>query len=329
VTTRIGINGFGRIGRCVLRAAQGREVEVVQINDLCDTHTLAHLLKYDSVHGSFEGQVDWDGDTMTVDGHPIPVSSEADPARLPWGELGVDVVIESTSHFCSREDASRHLQAGAGRVIISAPASDPDVTLVLGVNDHCYDPDSHRILSMASCTTNCLAPIAQVLDTHFGVERGWMTTIHAYTNDQNTQDGPHTDLRRARAAAISMIPTSTGAAKAVGLVLPQLAGRLDGYAIRVPTAAVSAVDLSVELCRDTDAEAINAAMRDAAAGPMKGVLRVCDEPLVSVDFQHDSHSSILDAGLTRVMEGDFAKLVSWYDNEWGYACRLVDLAERL
>jgi glyceraldehyde 3-phosphate dehydrogenase len=329
VATSIGINGFGRIGRCVLRAARGRDVEVVGLNDLGDTATLAHLLKYDSIHGPYEGRVDAEDDALIVDGRRIPVSREPDPARLPWAELGVDVAIESTSHFCDREGASKHLEAGAGKVVISAPAKDPDVTLVLGVNDDCYEPSSHRIISMASCTTNCLAPVVHVLDTHFGVERGWMTTIHAYTNDQNTQDGPHTDLRRARAAALSMIPTSTGAARAVGVVLPQLAGKLDGYAIRVPTADVSAVDLSVELCRDTDADAINAAMREAASGPMKGVLRVCDEPLVSIDFQHDPHSSVLDAGLTRVMEGNFAKLVSWYDNEWGYACRLVDLAEKL
>jgi glyceraldehyde 3-phosphate dehydrogenase len=270
-----------------------------------------------------------EGDTLLLDGRSIPIHAERDPAELPWGDLGVQVAIESTSHFADRSGASKHLEAGAERVLISAPAKNPDVTLVPGVNDDAYDPAAHRILSMASCTTNCLAPVAQVLDQRFGVERGWMTTIHAYTNDQNTLDGPHSDLRRARAAALSMIPTSTGAAKAVSLVLPQLQGKLDGYAIRVPTADVSVVDLSVELSSDSDAEAINEAMREAASGPMKGILQVCEQPLVSIDFQHNPHSSIVDAGLTRVMGGNFAKVVSWYDNEWGYASRLVDLAERI
>ncbi len=329
MTTRIGINGFGRIGRCVVRALQGRDVELVGINDLCDPATLAHLLKHDSIHGRFGGRVGTAGDALTIDERRVPVSSWRDPVDLDWGALGADVVIESTSHFCDRAGASRHLEAGARKVVISAPSPDPDVTLVLGVNDDQYDPAAHRIISMASCTTNCLAPIAHVLDTRFGVERGWMTTIHAYTSDQNIEDAAHDDLRRARAAALSMIPTSTGAARAVGVVLPRLAGKLDGYAIRVPTADVSAVDLTVELCCDTSAEAINDAVRDAAAGPMKGIVGVCDEPLVSIDFQHDSRSSVLDAGLTRVMDGNFAKLVSWYDNEWGYACRLVDLVERL
>jgi glyceraldehyde 3-phosphate dehydrogenase len=304
-------------------------VEIVGINDLGDRETLVHLLKYDSTHGSFEGEVGLEGDTLVLDGRHIPIHAEHDPAGLPWGELGVQIAIESTSHFSDRAGASKHLEAGAERVLISAPAKDPDVTLVPGVNDAAYEASAHRIISMASCTTNCLAPVAQVLDQRFGLERGWMTTVHAYTNDQNTLDGPHSDLRRARAAALSMIPTSTGAAKAVGLVLPQLQGKLDGYAIRVPTADVSAVDLSVELGCDTDAEAINDAMRQAAGGPMKGILQVCDKPLVSIDFQHDPHSSIVDAGLTRVMDGNFAKVVSWYDNEWGYASRLVDLAERI
>jgi glyceraldehyde 3-phosphate dehydrogenase len=329
VAVRIGINGFGRIGRCVMRATQGRDVEVVGINDLGDRETLVHLLQYDSTHGPFAGKVRLEGDTLVLDDRSIPIYSECDPASLPWSALGVQVAIESTSHFADRPGASKHLAAGAERVLISAPAKDPDVTLVPGVNDEAYEPGHHRIISMASCTTNCLAPVAQVLDQRFGLERGWMTTVHAYTNDQNTLDGPHSDLRRARAAALSMIPTSTGAAKAVGLVLPQLKGKLDGYAIRVPTADVSAVDLSVELCCDTDAEAINDAMREAAAGPMKGILEVCDKPLVSIDFQHNPHSSIVDAGLTRVMDGNFAKVVSWYDNEWGYASRLVDLAERI
>ncbi|TFG94759.1 MAG: type I glyceraldehyde-3-phosphate dehydrogenase, partial [Myxococcales bacterium] len=315
----VGINGFGRIGRLVFRAARGSELDVVGINDLTDAKTLAHLLKYDSVHRHFPGQVEADGDAIVVDGRHIPVSAEKDPARLPWKQLGAKIVIESTGHFTTKAGAAKHLEAGAERVIISAPASDPDVTIVLGVNEKSYDPAKHRVVSNASCTTNCLGPVAKVLHDEFGIENGWMTTIHAYTNDQVTLDFPHKDLRRARAAGLSMIPTSTGAARAIGLVLPSLKGRLHGYAMRVPTADVSVVDLSVRLKRATDAKGINAAMRKAAEGPLKGILEICDEPLVSIDFLGNPHSSILDAECTKVMDGNFAKLLAWYDNEWGYS----------
>lgn len=323
---RIGINGFGRIGRCVFRAARRSQVEVVGINDLANPETLAHLLKYDSSHGIFEGDVSAATEALLVDGERIPVSCERHPERLPWAELEAQIVIESTGLFCDRESAAKHLAAGADRVLISAPASDPDVTIVPGVNDQAYSPADHRIISLASCTTNCLAPVAKVLHEHFGVERGWMTTIHAYTSDQNILDAPHSDLRRARAAALSMIPTTTGAAAAVGLVLPELKGRLDGYAIRVPTADVSAVDLSVELCTDTTAAAINEALEDAANGSLKGILQVSREPLVSTDFRGNAHSAIVDAQLTKLIDGNFVKLLIWYDNEWGYANRLVDWA---
>ncbi len=323
---RIGINGFGRIGRLVFRAARGRDIEVVGINDLTDAKTLAHLLKYDSVHGHYPGSVEAADGAIVVDGAKIPISSERDPAQLPWSELGAAIVIESTGLFVDRQNASKHLKAGAERVIISAPAKDPDVTVVLGVNEDAYDPAAHRIVSNASCTTNCLAPVAKVLHDAFGIENGWMTTIHAYTNDQVMHDSPHKDLRRARAGAVSMIPTGTGAAKAIGIVMPELQGKLDGYAMRVPTADVSVVDLSVKLAKKTDVEAINGAMRAAADGPLAGILQYCDEPLVSVDFVGNPHSSILDAQNTRVMNGDFAKLLAWYDNEWGYSSRVVDLA---
>ncbi len=329
MSVRIGINGFGRIGRLVFRAAQGRDVEIVGLNDLTDAKTLAHLLKYDSIHGHYPGEVSAEADAIIVDGTRIPVSAERDPANLPWKSLGVHIAVESTGLFTAREKAAKHLDAGADRVIISAPAPDPDFTVVLGVNDHEYDPAKHRIVSNASCTTNCLAPFAKVLHDEWGIEAGWMTTIHAYTNDQVTQDGPHSDLRRARAAGLSMIPTSTGAAKAIGIVLPELKGKLDGYAMRVPTADVSIVDLSVKLSKQTDVESINAAMRTAAGGPMSGILQVCDEPLVSIDFLGNTHSSILDALSTKVMNGNFAKVLSWYDNECGYATRVVDLAERM
>jgi glyceraldehyde 3-phosphate dehydrogenase len=323
---RVGINGFGRIGRLALRAARGSALEIVGINDLTDAKTLAHLLKWDSIHGPFPGSVEAEGDAIVVDGKRIPITAEKDPAKLPWKALSAKVVIESTGHFTSREGASKHLAAGAERVLISAPATDPDVTIVLGVNTNAYDPAKHRIVSNASCTTNCLAPVAKVLNDSFGLVRGWMTTIHAYTNDQVTLDFPHKDLRRARAAGVSMIPTSTGAAKAIGVVLPALEGKLDGYAMRVPTSDVSVVDLSVELTKSTDAKGINAAMKAAADGPMKGILQVCEEPLVSIDFRGNSHSSILDAPCTKVMGGTFAKVLSWYDNEWGYSRRVVDLA---
>jgi glyceraldehyde 3-phosphate dehydrogenase len=326
MSVRLGINGFGRIGRLVFRAARGKDVQVVGINDLTDAKTLAHLLKWDSVHGPFAGEVEADGDALVVDGKRIPVTAEKDPAALPWKKLGAQIVVESTGIFTKRDGAARHLAAGAERVLISAPATDPDVTIVLGVNTEAYDPAKHRIVSNASCTTNCLAPVAKVLHERFGIEAGWMTTIHAYTNDQVILDFPHKDLRRARAAAQSMIPTSTGAAKAIGLVLPELKGRLDGFAIRVPTTDVSVVDLSVQLSRETSADGINAAMREAAAGALKGILAVSDEPLVSIDFQGNPHSSILDSEYTKVMGGRFAKLLSWYDNEWGYSSRCVDLA---
>jgi len=325
----VGINGFGRIGRLALRAARGTDLDIVGINDLTDARTLAHLLKYDSVHRHYPGQVEAAGDAIVVDGRRIPVLAEKEPARLPWKKLGAKIVIESTGRFTSKESAGKHLEAGAERVIISAPATDPDVTIVLGVNEKAYDPAKHRIVSNASCTTNCLAPVAKVLHDEFGIESGWMTTIHAYTNDQVTLDFPHKDLRRARAAGLSMIPTSTGAARAIGLVLPELKGRLDGYAMRVPTCDVSVVDLAVRLRRATDANAINAAMRRAAEGPLKGILQYCDEPLVSIDFLGNPHSSILDAESTKVMDGNFAKLLAWYDNEWGYSCRVVDLARLL
>ena len=326
MAARVGINGFGRIGRLVFRAAREKDLEIVGINDLTDAGTLAHLLKYDSVHGRFPGTVESEDGAIIVDGKRIPISAERDPAALPWKSLEAQLVIESTGHFAHREGASKHLEAGAERVIISAPAKDPDVTIVLGVNTDAYDPAKHRIVSNASCTTNCLAPVAKILHDEYGIESAWMTTIHAFTNDQVTLDFPHSDLRRARAASVSMIPTSTGAARAIGLVMPELQGKLDGYAMRVPTADVSVVDLSVKLQRSTDAESINAAMRTAAEGSLRGILEYEDEPLVSVDFLGNPHSSILDAQSTKVMDGNFAKLLSWYDNEWGYSNRVVDLA---
>ena len=326
MSTPVGINGFGRIGRLVFRAAAGKDIDIVGVNDLTDAKTLAHLLKWDSIHGRYPGEVEADGDAIVVDGRRIPISSERDPAQLPWKKLGASLVIESTGIFADRKGSSKHLAAGAERVIISAPAKDPDHTIVLGVNDDEYDPGKHKIVSNASCTTNCLGPPAKVLHDNWGIDSGWMTTIHAYTNDQRILDFPHSDLRRARAAAMSMIPTSTGAARAIGLVMPDLKGRLDGYAMRVPTADVSVVDLSVKLKKKTSAEEINAAMKAAADGPLKGILQYCDEPLVSIDFQGNPHSSILDVSNTKVMDGDFAKILAWYDNEWGYSNRVVDLA---
>ena len=329
MTIRVGINGFGRIGRLVFRAARDTEIEVVGINDLTDAKTLAHLLKYDSVHGKYPGEVEARDSAIVVDGVQIPISAERDPATLPWKSLDAQIVIESTGRFTDRAGASKHLEAGAERVIISAPATDPDLTVVLGVNGDDYDPASHRIVSNASCTTNCLAPVAKVLDDEYGIESAWMTTIHAYTNDQVILDFPHKDLRRARAAGVSMIPTSTGAARAIGLVLPSLKGKLDGYAMRVPTADVSVVDLSVKLAKATDTNAVNAAMKRAAEGPLRGILEYCEEPLVSIDFRGNQHSSILDAANTKVMDGNFAKVLSWYDNEWGYSSRVVDLALKM
>lgn len=326
---RVAINGFGRIGRNIIRAAasQGdRSLEFVAVNDLTDTRTLAHLFRYDSVHGRYPGSVEASEEGLVVDGRVIRVLSERDPGTLPWGELEVDVVIECTGRFTSREDAARHLEAGARKVIISAPARGEDVTVVLGVNDGMYDPESHHVISNASCTTNCLAPVARVLHERFGIVRGLMTTIHSYTNDQALLDLPHKDLRRARAAAVSMIPTTTGAAKATALVLPELKGKLDGLAIRVPTPNVSLVDLVVEVERDTDAASVNGALREAAAGSLKGILEVSDEPLVSVDFVGSSASSVVDGPTTAVMEGRMVKVLAWYDNEMGYSHRCVDLA---
>jgi glyceraldehyde 3-phosphate dehydrogenase len=329
MAVKVGINGFGRIGRLAFRAMRDKDIEVVGINDLVDAATLAHLLKYDSVHGRYPDPVEADGDTLVVGGTRIPVSAERDPASLPWKKLGAQIVLESTGLFTKREAAAKHLEAGAERVIISAPATEPDCTLVMGVNDDSYEPDKHRIVSNASCTTNCLAPVAKVLHESFGIERGLMVTVHAYTADQRLVDAPHSDLRRARAGALSMIPTSTGAARAIGLVMPELKGKLDGYAMRVPTPDVSVVDLSVQLARDTDAAGVNEAMRKAAEGPLRGILAYCDEPLVSADFVGDPHSSIFDADNTKVIDGRFAKVLSWYDNETGYATRCADLAVKM
>ena len=329
MTITVGINGFGRIGRNFYRAlvASGvQDIEVVGINDLTDTATLAHLLKYDSVLGRFPLPVEHDEGELIVGGRRIRVTAEKDPAARPWGELGVSIVIESTGHFTDATKARAHLDAGARKVIISAPAKNEDITIVMGVNESAYDPATQDILSNASCTTNCLAPIAKVLDDTFGIERGMMTTIHAYTNDQRILDFPHSDLRRARAAAINMIPTTTGAAKAIGLVLPQLKGRLDGYAMRVPTPTGSATDLTVELKTSATAAEINAAMRAAAEGALAGILRYTEDPIVSSDIVTDPASVILDADLTTSM-GTLAKVVGWYDNEWGYSNRLIDLTQ--
>ena len=330
MATRVGINGFGRIGRNIMRAARGASgIEIVAVNDITDASTLAHLLKYDSVMGNLDDAVAIDGDGIRVGDRRFRVTAERDPARLPWGELGVQVVLESTGLFTKRDDAAKHLAAGARRVIITAPAKQPDLTVVLGVNHDRYDPDRHRIISNASCTTNCLAPVAKVLHEQFGLKRGWMTTVHAYTNDQKLLDLPHNDLRRARAAGLSMIPTTTGAAVAVGEVLPELKGRLDGIAMRVPTPNVSVVDLVAQVERPATADTVNAAFAAAADGPLSGILQVATEPLVSIDFKGNPHSSIVDASYTSVMEGDFVKLLSWYDNEWGYSSRCVDLVRFL
>jgi glyceraldehyde 3-phosphate dehydrogenase len=327
---RVAVNGFGRIGRSVLRAAmQDTGIEFVAINDLTDAKTLAHLLKYDSVHGAFPGEVSVDGDQIIVNGKAIKVLAIRNPAELPWKDLKVDIVLESTGLFTSKEKASLHLAAGAKKVIISAPATDPDITIVLGVNDRDYDKAKHHIISNASCTTNCLAPVAMVLQQKFGIETGLVTTVHSYTNDQNILDLPHKDLRRARAAALSMIPTTTGAAKAVSLVLPELKGKLDGMAIRVPTANVSVVDLVVTLSKPTSAEEVNAALKAASEGPLKGILGYCTEPLVSIDFNGNPLSSIVDSQCTKVIGGNMAKVISWYDNETGFSTRVVDLIKIL
>ncbi len=326
MAVRVAINGFGRIGRLVFRSAlRDPDIEFVAINDLSDAPTLAHLLKYDSVHGRLDEEVRAEGDSIFVGDRRVRLLAERNPGDLPWAELGVEYVVESTGLFTAREKAALHLEAGARKVIISAPAKNEDITIVMGVNHEQYDPEKHHVVSNASCTTNCLAPMAKVLDDNFGIKRGWMTTIHSYTNDQRILDLIHKDLRRARAAAMNIVPTTTGAAKAVGLVLPHLKGKLDGFAVRVPTPDVSLVDLVAELDKTTTPEEINAAFRKAAEGPMKGILGITDEPLVSSDFLRDSRSSIVDGSLTKVMEGNLAKVVSWYDNEWGYSQRVVDL----
>ncbi|MFF2051941.1 type I glyceraldehyde-3-phosphate dehydrogenase [Leifsonia sp. NPDC058194] len=328
MSVKIGINGFGRIGRNYLRAAlaKGSDLEVVAVNDLTDNKTLAHLLKYDSITGRLDATVELDGDNIVVNGKPIKVLAERDPANLGWGDLGVDIVIESTGRFTKAADAKKHIEAGAKKVIISAPATDEDATFVMGVNEHLYDPAAHNIISNASCTTNCLAPLAKVFNDKFGIERGLMTTVHAYTADQNLQDGPHSDLRRARAAAINIVPTSTGAAKAIGLVLPELKGKLDGFALRVPVPTGSITDLTVTASRPVTVDEVKAAYKEAAEGELKGILKYTEDEIVSSDIVSDPHSSIFDAGLLRVL-GDQVKLSSWYDNEWGYSNRLVDLTE--
>jgi len=326
MSIRVGINGFGRIGRNILRAALPHDdIDIVAVNDLTDAATLAHLLKYDSILGNLKADITATGDRISVDGDEFQVLAQKDPAQLPWKDLGVDVVFEGTGRFTNREDAAKHVAAGAKRVIITAPAKKPDVTIVMGVNHTQYDAAKHQIVSNASCTTNCLAPIAKVLDEAFGIQKGWMTTVHAYTNDQNLLDLPHKDLRRARAAALSIIPTTTGAAAAVGEVLPQLKGKLDGIALRVPTPNVSVVDLNAIVAKPATAESVNAAFKAAADGPLKGILEYVTAPLVSIDFRGNSHSAMLDVAYTKVMGSDFVKVLAWYDNEWGYSSRCVDL----
>lgn len=328
MAVKVGINGFGRIGRVVFRAALNNpNVEIVAVNDLTDANMLAHLLKYDSVHGTLNEEVTVDGEYLIVGGHKVKVIAERDPAKLGWGDLGVDVVVESTGRFTKREDAAKHLEAGAKKVIISAPASNEDITIVMGVNHDKYDPANHHVISNASCTTNCLAPFAKVLNDKFGIRRGMMTTIHSYTNDQQILDLPHKDYRRARAAAESMIPTTTGAAKAVSLVLPELKGKLNGGAVRVPTPNVSLVDLVAELEKEVTADEVNAALKEAAEGPLKGILSYSELPLVSRDYNGDPSSSTIDALSTMVLEGNMVKVISWYDNETGYSNRVVDLVD--
>jgi glyceraldehyde 3-phosphate dehydrogenase len=327
---KVGINGFGRIGRNIMRAALGsKDVDFVAVNDLTSAATLAHLLKYDSILGNLKSSIKADGDRIEVDGDSFQVLSSKDPAQLPWKDLGVEVVFESTGLFTDRDSAAKHLAAGAKKVIITAPAKKPDFSVVLGVNEGNYDPKSHHIISNASCTTNCLAPLAKVLHESFGIKKGWMTTCHSYTNDQQLLDLPHKDLRRARAAALSIIPTTTGAASAVGEVLPELKGKLDGISLRVPTPNVSCVDLAAVLGRTATSEEVNAAFKAAADGPLKGILEYVVEPLVSIDFRGNPHSSIIDAPYTKVMDGDFVKVLSWYDNEWAYSNRCVDLLRLL
>jgi glyceraldehyde 3-phosphate dehydrogenase len=328
MAVKVGINGFGRIGRNIVRAALGdSDLEFVAVNDITDAVTLAHLLKYDSVLGNLDHTVEAREGAIAVDGREFKVLAVKDPAQLPWKDLGVEVVFESTGKFTKRDDMLKHITAGAKKVIVTAPAKGPDVTLVMGVNDDKYDPASHHLISNASCTTNCLAPVAKVLHDNFGIVKGWMTTIHAYTNDQNLLDLPHKDLRRARAAALSIIPTTTGAASALGEVLPALKGRLDGIAVRVPTPNVSMVDLVVLTGKKATTEEVNAAFRAAANGPMQRILEYSDAPLVSIDFRRNPHSSIVDAPYTKVLDGDFIKVLAWYDNEWGYSCRCIDLVK--
>jgi glyceraldehyde 3-phosphate dehydrogenase len=331
MSVRVGINGFGRIGRNVFRAAQaaGADIDWVAVNDLTDNETLAHLLRYDSILGPYPGTVELSGDGLVVDGKAIKVCAERDPGALPWGELGVEVVLESTGFFTKRDGAAKHLDAGAKKVIISAPATDEDITVVLGVNFDKYNKDSHDVISNASCTTNCLAPFASVVHQTVGIEHGLMTTIHAYTADQNLQDGPHKDLRRARAAALNLVPTSTGAAKAVGLVLPELNGKLHGFAVRAPVPTGSVVDLTFVASRPTTVEEVNAAFAAAAEGPLAGILQYTEDPIVSSDIVGNPHSSIVDGLLTSVMQGTLVKVVSWYDNEWGYSNRCVDLIQKV
>lgn len=329
MTTRIGINGFGRVGRQSLKAIlerHPRELEVVAINDLTDPLTNAHLLKYDSTYGRFPGEISATEDALFVDGHPIQVLAQRDPAQMPWRELGIDLVIESTGHFTAAEKAAGHLRSGAKKVIISAPAKGEDLTIVLGVNESMYDPERHHIISNASCTTNCLAPTAQVLHKAFGIERGFMNTIHAYTNDQRILDQVHKDLRRARSAGVNIIPTTTGAARALSLVIPELKGRFDGMSVRVPTITVSLVDFVATLQKETTREQVNAIFQEAATGPLKGILDYTEEPLVSSDLCGDPHSAIIDGLSTMVIGGTMVKVIAWYDNEWGYSCRIADLA---
>src|SRR6478735_2427313 len=330
MAVRVGINGFGRIGRNIMRAALGdKNIDFVAVNDLTSAHTLAHLLKYDSVLGNLHAKVEAREDSIAVDGDQFKVLQHRDPAQLPWKDLGIDVVFESTGLFTTRDAAAKHLAAGAKKVVITAPAKSPDFSVVLGVNDELYDPAKHHIISNASCTTNCLAPLAKVLHQTFGIKKGWMTTIHSYTNDQQLLDLPHKDLRRARAAALSIIPTTTGAASAVGEVMPDLKGKLDGISMRVPTPNVSCVDLAALLGKTTTGEEVNAAFKEAANGAMKGIMEYVEVPLVSIDFRGNPHSSIIDAPYTKVMDGDFVKVLSWYDNEWGYSNRCVDLLRLL
>jgi glyceraldehyde 3-phosphate dehydrogenase len=326
MATRVGINGFGRIGRNMLRAALSRtDIEIVATNDLTDTKTLAHLLKYDSVLGPLEAEVRAEADAIVVNGRPIRVFAIKEPAEIDWSSLGAEVVVESTGKFTDAEGAGKHLRGSVKKVIISAPGKNEDITIVLGVNEHAYDPAKHRIISNASCTTNCLAPLVKVLHENFGIEKGSMTTIHSYTNDQKVLDFPHKDLRRARAAAINMIPTTTGAAKAIGLVMPELKGKLDGYAMRVPTPNVSVVDFNAILKTETTTETVNAALKAAAEGPLKGILAYTEDPVVSTDMLRNPNSSIVDAQLTKVLGGNLVKVVAWYDNEWGYSLRVLDL----